>query len=95
MVVDRLRAPAVGLAVIFSLTLRVMSYVIAGRQVPKYVLSLGTYGSVGLISYLATRGGDKKAAAKPETPSFQSSSKDEEDFIKNFVAEAEKADAAH
>ncbi|KAH7096139.1 hypothetical protein BKA62DRAFT_720568 [Auriculariales sp. MPI-PUGE-AT-0066] len=80
-----------------------MSMLIAGRQVPKYFISLGTYLSVGGISYLAMSGGDKKkktdapasGANRVDFPSSSSGNSEEADFIKNFMAEAEKSDAKH
>ncbi|KAI1798079.1 hypothetical protein LXA43DRAFT_7483 [Ganoderma leucocontextum] len=78
-----------------------MSYVILGRAIKNEYLALGTiFGTVGL-SMLATSGGKKEApAAKPtleqvkDTVKIDASSKEEEDFIRKFVAEAEK-DSKH
>ncbi|KZV84706.1 hypothetical protein EXIGLDRAFT_776229 [Exidia glandulosa HHB12029] len=69
--------------------------VIAGRTIPKYVISLSTFGAVGALAVLGSGGKKADAGAKHDAaPAFSSSSKDEEDFIKNFVAEAEKADTS-
>ncbi|KAL1941759.1 hypothetical protein VTO73DRAFT_6759 [Trametes versicolor] len=74
-----------------------MSYVILGRAIKNEYLALGTiFGTVG-ATLLAT-GGKKEPApiAKPtlqqikETVKVNASSSEEEDFIKNFIAEAEK-----
>ncbi|EIW55452.1 uncharacterized protein TRAVEDRAFT_49942 [Trametes versicolor FP-101664 SS1] len=74
-----------------------MSYVILGRAIKNEYLALGTiFGTVG-ATLLATGGKKEPApAAKPtlqqikETVKVNASSSEEEDFIKNFIAEAEK-----
>jgi len=71
-----------------------MSYVILGRAVKTEYLALGTlFGTVALTMGLS--GGSKEA--KPttlqqikETVKMDAGSKDEEDFIRKFVADAEK-----
>ncbi|PIL27633.1 hypothetical protein GSI_10785 [Ganoderma sinense ZZ0214-1] len=75
--------------------------VILGRAIKNEYLALGTiFGTVGL-SMLATSGGKKEApAAKPtlaqvkDTVKIDASSKEEEEFIRSFIAEAEK-DSKH
>ncbi|KAF7969435.1 hypothetical protein HWV62_11103 [Athelia sp. TMB] len=72
-----------------------MSYVIFGRAIKNEYLTLGTLAAVGGIVF-ATSGGEKKAAPAPgktlvekvkeAVPISAGSS------IKNFIAEAEKAD---
>ncbi|KAI0827073.1 hypothetical protein BC628DRAFT_1370690 [Trametes gibbosa] len=73
-----------------------MSYVILGRAIKNEYLALGTiFGTVG-IAMLSTGGKKEAPAAKPtlaqvkETVKVNAGSKEEEDFIKNFIAEAEK-----
>ncbi|KAI0360549.1 hypothetical protein OH77DRAFT_1393110, partial [Trametes cingulata] len=74
-----------------------MSYVILGRAIKNEYLALGTiFGTVGL-TMLATGGKKQAPAAKPttleqvkDTVKIDASSKEEEEFIKNFIAEAEK-----
>ncbi|TBU23646.1 hypothetical protein BD311DRAFT_810589 [Dichomitus squalens] len=71
--------------------------VILGRAIKNEYLALGTiFGTVGL-SLLATSGGKKDApAAKPtleqvkDSVKIDASSKEEEEFIRKFVADAEK-----
>ncbi|KAI8985026.1 hypothetical protein BD414DRAFT_418110, partial [Trametes punicea] len=74
-----------------------MSYVILGRAIKNEYLALGTIlGTVG-ITMLATGGKKEAPASKPATleqvkdsVKVSASSKEEEEFIKNFIAEAEK-----
>jgi len=76
-----------------------MSYVILGRAIKNEYLALGTlFGTAALA--LSFSGGSKQAPAptpgKPtleqvkETVKFNAGSSEEEQFIKNFIAEAEK-----
>ncbi|KAI0251902.1 hypothetical protein BJV78DRAFT_1207610 [Lactifluus subvellereus] len=75
-----------------------MSYTILGRAIKTEYLALGTLLSTVGLSYAAASGGSKDA--KPihkqtlqevkDSVKLDSSSKEEEEFIKNFVAEAEK-----
>ncbi|KAI7865968.1 hypothetical protein BDF14DRAFT_1819750 [Spinellus fusiger] len=61
-------------------------YVIAGKKVPFYVLS------IGFISAYAVAGigySMKPKPAQAATPPIKASSSDEEAFIKQFLAEAE------
>jgi len=72
-----------------------MSYQIAGRAIKSEYLALGTLVSTGLLAYASTRG-NKKAAPSPSAPiSLPDASTDEQDFVKQFVAAAEKEDAKH
>ncbi|CAD6564445.1 MAG: hypothetical protein TREMPRED_004989 [Tremellales sp. Tagirdzhanova-0007] len=77
-----------------------MSYTIAGMVVKNEYLALGTI-CTAIGGYLATSGGgDKNATTKGPVPvtedhSITADSKDEEDFIRQFVAEAEKEDKGH
>lgn len=53
-----------------------MRSVIAGRAIPKYAISLGTYGSIGALAYSMSGGKKAKGGAKHDAaPSFQSSSR--------------------
>ncbi|KAI0945368.1 hypothetical protein AcW1_001608 [Taiwanofungus camphoratus] len=75
-----------------------MSYVIFGRAIKNEYLALGTIlGAVGLG--LLSTGGKKEAPAGSgkqtteqvkDTPKFNASSSEEEEFIKKFVEDAEK-----
>ncbi|KZS97122.1 hypothetical protein SISNIDRAFT_449854 [Sistotremastrum niveocremeum HHB9708] len=70
-----------------------MSYQILGRAIKSEYIAIGTIlSTVGIA--LAASGGEKKKASQPESLSqkFGASSSEEENFIKNFIAEAEKAD---
>ncbi|KAF8632841.1 hypothetical protein AX15_001647 [Amanita polypyramis BW_CC] len=77
-----------------------MSYVILGRAVKNEYLSLGILTTAFGGAWLATRGGGNKSAAQPQSVeqakasvSLNASSSEEEEFIKKFIAEAEKEDA--
>ncbi|RXW21985.1 hypothetical protein EST38_g3876 [Candolleomyces aberdarensis] len=87
-----------------------MSYQIFGRAIKNEYLALGTFATAFGGAFLATRGGEKKAPpadvkqAKAEVPINAGSkyvvgslSGDEEAFIRQFIAEAEKegAGASH
>ncbi|KAF8970370.1 hypothetical protein BDZ97DRAFT_1791040 [Flammula alnicola] len=80
-----------------------MSYQIFGRAIKNEYLALTVFGTTFGAAYLATRGGSK-AQAKPttvqqakESVPVNASSSEEEQFILNFIKEAEKegASAAH
>ncbi|KAK6521960.1 hypothetical protein TWF281_002533 [Arthrobotrys megalospora] len=60
-------------------------YTIAGKQVGSHVLSIATLATVFGLSYIST-GGSKKPQA---TPPIQATSKDEENFIQEFIKQAE------
>lgn len=71
-----------------------MSYVVLGRAIKTEYLALGTlFGTVGLAMGLS--GGSKDTKPKTveqvkESVSLNASSKDEEAFIRQFIADAEK-----
>ncbi|KAH9055628.1 hypothetical protein EDB87DRAFT_1639463 [Lactarius vividus] len=74
-----------------------MSYTILGRAIKTEYLALGTLLSTVGLSYAAASGGSNEASGSKKTlqevkdsVKFDSSSKEEEEFIKNFIAEAEK-----
>ncbi|THH29249.1 hypothetical protein EUX98_g4947 [Antrodiella citrinella] len=80
-----------------------MSYVILGRAIKNEYLALGTlFGTAALA--MSFTGGSKEpsapASGKPtlqqvkEAVKFNAGSSEEEQFIKNFIAEAEK-DSKH
>ncbi|KAK2459921.1 hypothetical protein APHAL10511_008050 [Amanita phalloides] len=75
-----------------------MSYVIFGRAVKTEHFSLGVLTTFFGGVWLATRGGNKSSPpprtveqAKLSVP-LNASSSEEEEFIKKFIAEAEKED---
>jgi len=82
------------------LNLPVMSYLVFGRAIKNEHLALGVLTTAFGSAFLATRGGksDKPAAGMSpqkakETVPINAGSSEEEDFIKNFIAAAEKEDA--
>ncbi|PUU72737.1 hypothetical protein B9Z19DRAFT_1096661 [Tuber borchii] len=62
----------------------VAMYTIAGRQVGSHILAIATLGTVFTLTTLSV--GGKKTET---TPPIQASSKDEEKFVKEFMAKAE------
>ncbi|EPQ53438.1 hypothetical protein GLOTRDRAFT_100603 [Gloeophyllum trabeum ATCC 11539] len=70
------------------------SYTILGRAVKNEYLAIGTLLGTAALALGAT--GGKKDAPKDvkEAVKFESSSKEEADFIKKYIEEAEK-DAKH
>ncbi|KAG0231254.1 hypothetical protein BGW42_000356 [Actinomortierella wolfii] len=64
------------------------SYVVFGRAIPTYQLALATYALVA-TPVVISKFGKKPAAA---TNAVQASSKDEEDFIREFVRAAEEGE---
>ncbi|GKZ21405.1 hypothetical protein AbraIFM66951_006200 [Aspergillus brasiliensis] len=60
----------------------VVYYQIAGKQVGSHVLAMSVLGALFGGVGLATRGGGQP---KPATPPIQASSKDEENFIQDFL----------
>ncbi|KAF5380158.1 hypothetical protein D9615_006143 [Tricholomella constricta] len=79
-----------------------MSYVIFGRAIKNEYLSLGILTTVFGGATLAMRGGKKDipVAGQPlekvkESVPIKAGSSEEEQFIKNFIAEAEKEEAKH
>ncbi|PLW16424.1 hypothetical protein PCANC_18976 [Puccinia coronata f. sp. avenae] len=71
-----------------------MSYVIFGRRVLNEHLAVGTLAVFGTGVALAMRGDSKADKSKIPAPAISSSSKDEEAFIREFVANMEREDAA-
>ncbi|KIO29304.1 hypothetical protein M407DRAFT_242657 [Tulasnella calospora MUT 4182] len=72
-----------------------MSYVIAGRAIKSEYLALGTLFSTGLLAY-ASMGGKKAAPAGSSAPIVvPDASKDEQDFVRQFIEAAEKEEAHH
>lgn len=61
------------------------SYIIFGRKVPAYQLSIATFVALGLGITYAKSG--PKAAAKPQ---IAAESSDEEKFILDYIKKAEK-----
>ncbi|KAK7434048.1 hypothetical protein VKT23_020374 [Stygiomarasmius scandens] len=80
-----------------------MSYQILGRAVKNEHIVLGVLGSVFGGVFLATRGGKKEEVGSPasmiekakQSIPINASSKEEEQFIRKYIAEAEKEGAAH
>ncbi|KAI5866702.1 hypothetical protein GGS23DRAFT_551665 [Durotheca rogersii] len=64
----------------------VATYTIFGRQVGSHYLAIGVLASLFGGSYLALRGGGKKAT---QTPPINASTPDEADFIQKFLKEAD------
>lgn len=73
-----------------------MSYVIFGRAIKTEYLTLGTLFATAATAYSAMGNKDASAASKPiaervsEAVPINAATKEEEEFIKNFIAEAEK-----
>ncbi|KAJ5580018.1 uncharacterized protein N7459_006003 [Penicillium hispanicum] len=68
----------------------VVYYQIAGKKVGSHVLAMATLGALFTGSWAASRGGDKpKTAAGPP---INASSKEEGDFIQNFLKEVDGGD---
>ncbi|BEJ14384.1 hypothetical protein CspHIS471_0401510 [Cutaneotrichosporon sp. HIS471] len=72
-----------------------MSYNIAGKAIKNEYLAIGTIlSTIGIV--VAASGGDKKAATDAAPPpvkqdsSINTGNSDEDEFIRAFVAEAEK-----
>ncbi|KAF2455006.1 hypothetical protein BDY21DRAFT_350896 [Lineolata rhizophorae] len=72
----------------------VVMYEIAGRKVGSHVLSMATLATAFGGSYLAMGG---KSKGKEQGPPINATSKDEENFIQEFLknAEAEEKKAKH
>ncbi|KAH8681120.1 hypothetical protein BX600DRAFT_504858 [Xylariales sp. PMI_506] len=70
----------------------VQMYTIAGRQVGSHYLAMGVLGVLFGGTYAATRGPSKSKAT--QAPPINASSPDEENFIKNFLEEANKNEKA-
>ncbi|KAH9822621.1 hypothetical protein DFH28DRAFT_949226 [Melampsora americana] len=72
-----------------------MSYVIFGKKVLNEYLALGTFVAFGTGVTLSMRGGSKSTSqTEIPQPVIAASSKDEEAFIRDFVANMEREDAA-
>ncbi|KIR30964.1 hypothetical protein I307_00777 [Cryptococcus deuterogattii 99/473] len=74
-----------------------MSYTIAGRAIKNEYLALGTIISTIGIAVASTGGSDKAAASSTPVPvsddkTITGETPEEEDFIRQFVAEAEKSE---
>ncbi|KAJ5632324.1 hypothetical protein N7490_008663 [Penicillium lividum] len=68
----------------------VVYYQIAGKKVGSHVLAMATLGAIFAGSWAATSGGSKpKTAAGPP---INASSKEEGDFIQNFLKEVDGGD---
>ncbi|WFD37957.1 uncharacterized protein MJAP1_000905 [Malassezia japonica] len=67
-----------------------MSYTIGGVKILNEYLVLGVFGTIGAIGYASTRGGSSDAKKAPAAPVLGGQSADEESFIKQFIAEAQK-----
>ncbi|KAK7542984.1 hypothetical protein IWX49DRAFT_592806 [Phyllosticta citricarpa] len=65
----------------------VQYYQIAGRKVGSHVLSIGVLST--LFGGIALATGGSKAKKVDNTPPINASSKDEENFIQEFLKEAE------
>ncbi|EER40182.1 conserved hypothetical protein [Histoplasma capsulatum var. duboisii H88] len=63
----------------------VVYYTIAGRQIGSHVLSMATLGTTFLGCYLAMPG----KTDKKQGPPIKASSKDEEQFIQDFLKNIE------
>ncbi|KAG0233829.1 hypothetical protein BGW42_006449 [Actinomortierella wolfii] len=63
------------------------SYVIFGRQVPTYKLALATYA---LVASPVVASKVSKKETSPANVAIKASSKEEEDFIREFVRAAEE-----
>ncbi|PGH15063.1 hypothetical protein AJ80_05688 [Polytolypa hystricis UAMH7299] len=63
----------------------VVYYTIAGRKFGSHVLSMGVLGSAFLGGYLAVGG----STDKTQPPPIKASSKDEEQFIQDFLKSME------
>jgi len=80
-----------------------MSYVILGRAVKNEHLAMGILATAFGGAALATRGKKKETAPVngqsiqqlKESVPINAGSSEEEQFIKNFIAEAEKEEAKH
>ncbi|PYH47200.1 ATP19 family protein [Aspergillus saccharolyticus JOP 1030-1] len=67
----------------------VVYYQIAGKKVGSHVLAMGVLGALFGGVKLAMGGGSQP---KPATPPIQASSKDEEDFITDFLKQVNGED---
>ncbi|KAJ6124901.1 hypothetical protein N7471_012218, partial [Penicillium samsonianum] len=65
----------------------VVYYQIAGKKVGSHVLAMATLGSMFAGTWLAMSGGEKPKTA--QGPPINASSKDEENFVQNFMKEVD------
>ncbi|RSH79887.1 uncharacterized protein EHS24_009553 [Apiotrichum porosum] len=76
-----------------------MSYNIAGKAIKNEYIALGTIFTTIGIALASSGGGDKKVAAAPapvaKDTTINTGSKEEDEFIRAFVAAAEEKPAAH
>ncbi|PSK34112.1 hypothetical protein C1H76_1189 [Elsinoe australis] len=70
----------------------VVKYDLLGRKVGSHHLAIAVLGTLFGGVYIGTRGGGKKAT---QAPPIQAQSKDEENFIQDFLKEAEAKEAKH
>ncbi|KAL1962016.1 hypothetical protein VTN77DRAFT_660 [Rasamsonia byssochlamydoides] len=72
----------------------VVYYQVAGRKVGSHVLAMATLGTLFAGSWLGLRGGEKK---KEQGPPINASSKEEEQFIQDFLknVDADEKKAKH
>ncbi|PNS21719.1 hypothetical protein CAC42_1573 [Sphaceloma murrayae] len=70
----------------------VVKYDILGRKVGSHHLAMAVLSTIFGATYVATRGGGQKAT---QAPPIQAKSKDEENFIQEFLKEADKKEAKH
>ncbi|KAF2153287.1 hypothetical protein K461DRAFT_293559 [Myriangium duriaei CBS 260.36] len=71
----------------------VVKYDLLGRKIGSHQLAMAVLGSIFGGVYIGTRGGSSKQAQ--QTPPIQASSKDEENFIQEFLKEADAKPAKH
>ncbi|KAL7420370.1 hypothetical protein Q5752_005340 [Cryptotrichosporon argae] len=77
-----------------------MSYTIAGRVIKNEYIAIGTILSTIGIAVASSSGGDKKATSSAPVPiandtSISAGTSEEDAFIRQFVAEAEKDEKKH
>ncbi|KAH6659405.1 hypothetical protein BKA67DRAFT_652636 [Truncatella angustata] len=70
----------------------VQKYNIMGAQIGSHYLAMGVLSALFGGTYLAVGGGGSKASAVTKAPPINASSSDEENFIKNFLDEANKGE---
>ncbi|MCJ1230958.1 hypothetical protein MMC12_007633 [Toensbergia leucococca] len=72
----------------------VAQYTVLGRQVGSHYLAMATLGTMALGTFLSMGG---KQKAKQQGPPINATSKDEEQFIQEFIksANAEEQKAKH
>ncbi|KAJ5964572.1 uncharacterized protein N7479_004448 [Penicillium vulpinum] len=65
----------------------VVYYQLAGKKVGSHVLAMATLGTMFAGSWLAMSGGEKPKTA--QGPPINAASKDEENFVQNFMKEVD------